>query len=201
MIIVDTIEQGTDEWFEKRLGIPTASHFSEIITSDGKPSKQKSRYLFQCAAEKVLGTREESYTNPAMERGKQLEEEARNVFSMITENEVIIPGFCYYDERKDRGGSPDGLIGDDAGIEIKCPLRHTHISYVLSGKLPSEYFHQVHGYMYLTNRKHWYFFSYYPGLAPLCLKVVRDDKFIDALDKAIDIFVKDVDEVCDKIRP
>lgn len=198
--IYTNYEQGTPEWFLSRVGVPSASVFDKIVTTKGELSKERDALLFKLAGERVLGVQEPTYQNDAMKRGVELEPEARQVFEMIMQVEAEQTGFCYYDDRKDRGCSPDGLVGDDCGLEIKCPLIATHIGYLLSGKLPVKYFQQVQGSMYVTNRKHWYFMSYYPGLSPLIIKTNRDEKFIEKLHEALETFCKDIDDVVEKIR-
>ena len=198
--IYTNYEQGTPEWFLSRVGVPSASVFDKIVTSKGELSKERDSMLFKLAGERVLGKQEPTYQNDAMIRGSLLEPEARQVFEMIMELEVNQCGFVYYDERKDRGCSPDGLIGDDCGIEIKCPLIATHIGYLLSGKLPTKYFQQVQGSLYVTGRKHWFFMSYYPGLSPLIIKVSRDERFIEKLHEELDKFCSDIDDIVSKIK-
>lgn len=193
-------DQGSDEWFQTRVGIPGGSSFEDIITTDGKPSKQRDALLFRLAGERVIGKKEATYQNDAMRRGVELEPEARQVFEMIMQVEVKQCGFVYYDSRKDRGVSPDGLIGDDAGIEIKCPMLSTHVAYILSGKLPTKYFQQVQGALYVTGRKYWFFMSYYPELKPFILRVGRDESFIDKLHESLEKFCSDINDVVEKIK-
>lgn len=193
-------EQGTPEWFSVKVGVASMSSLDKIINLKGERSKEYESYLYKVAGEKLIGKHEEGYQNAAMLRGVALESEARNVFQMITENDVRQTGFVYYDERKDRGASPDGLIGDDCGLEIKCPLVHTHIDYLMKGKLPSRYVQQVQGSLYITGRKYWYFMSYYPNLKPLILRVSRDEKYIEQIHNALDKFCDEVNYICEKLR-
>ena len=197
MIIVDVV-QGTPEWFTARCGIPTASNFDKIITVDGKPSKQRQKYLYQLAGERVAGAKAWTYVNEAMQRGVELEAEARQLFEMVTGEEVTQVGMCMPSE-KSWACSPDGLIGKDSGLEIKCPLIHTHVEYLLESSLPSDYFQQVQGNMMITGRASWNFMSYYPGLRPLILVVKRDDKFCMALLDELAKFTKELWTISEKI--
>lgn len=188
MIIIDHIKQNTPEWKSLKAGRPSASNFNKIITTTGRPSKQADDYVLQLAGEYILETIEDSYTSYAMELGTQKEDEARQLYSILHDVEVKQVGMVYKDERKDRLCSPDGLM-DGVGIEIKCPMLKTHVGYLLDKKLPTEYFCQVHGSMYITGFHEWEFMSYYPGLAPLIITVERDERFIKELNTQLDEFV------------
>ena len=199
MIILDC-EQLSDEWFAARTGIPSASHFDRIVTSKGEPSKQARDYMYQLAGERLTGKKEETYTNATMQRGIDLEPEAVAHFELVMNLDVQKVGLCYPDEDKRYSCSPDGLIGEDDGMEGKAPLLHTHISYLLGNKLPTKYVQQVQGSMLVTGRKHWYFHSYYPGLKSLIVKVGRDEKFIAKLKAALDKFCDELEKTVKKLR-
>lgn len=197
-MIIEDFEQGSPEWFQARVGIPSASIFDKLITSKGALSTSRQKLLYKLAGEKVLGEKEEGYINGAMQRGIELEPEARSLFELITGKEVKEVGLCYYDERKDRSCSPDGLIETGMtlmeGLEIKCPELATHVEYLMGNKLPTKYFAQVQGSMYITGLEKWYFMSYFPSMKPLIIEVVRDEIWIAKLSKALDDFVVELDE-------
>lgn len=195
MRIIDC-DQNSPEWFEARRGIPTCSNFDKIITTDGKPSKQSQKYMYQLAGEAVTGIKEESYQNAAMQRGIELEPEARSFYEMVKDVTVQQVGFCVVDGY---GGSPDGLVGDDGLIEIKCPSLAVAVSYLLDGKLPTEYFQQVHGLLLVTGRAWCDFISYYPGLRPLIVRVKRDEKFIILFYKELKIFCEQLKQTINKL--
>jgi putative phage-type endonuclease len=199
MIIVDVL-QGSPEWLVARLGIPTASGFDRIITTRGEPSKQAQKYMYQLAAERITGVKEESYQNGAMQRGTEMEAEARAMYELISGNEVKIVGVCYLNEKKLYGCSPDGLIGEDGVIEIKCPTSAVHVAYLLDGGLPTEYFQQVQGQLFVTGREYVDFFSFYPGIKPLLIRIERDEKFIKSLETELKEFCKKLDEITKKIK-
>lgn len=169
-------EQGTEEWFAARLGVPSSSLFDKIITTAGKPSTSAKKYMYKMAGELVSGTREESYQNAAMTRGIELEVEAREMYELITGETVEQVGFCLHDDI-DAGCSPDGLIGKDGGMEIKCPSMAVHVEYLLGGKLPTTYYQQVQGSLFISQRKWWDFVSYYPSIKPLIVRVFPDPAF------------------------
>lgn len=199
MKVIDLV-QGSPEWLEARAGVPTASEFDRIINMDGKPSKQREKYLYQLAGERVTGKKEETYTNGAMARGVELEPEARQLYELVTGNQVAQTGICLLDNES-CGCSPDGIIvGSEIGIEIKCPTIAVHVGYLLENKMPSDYFQQVHGSMFVTGFKYWEFLSYYPGLKPLLIRVERDEKFISALKTEMEKFCKELNEITERIR-
>jgi len=198
MKLVD-VEQGTDEWINARMGVITASRFKEVVTpSRCEPSKSCDAYRNELVAER-FGVASEPFKSRAMELGTELEPIARSIFEFITGLNVQEVGIVLSDCGR-VGVSPDGLIGEDCGLEIKCPLPKTHIKYLLSGKLPIEYKAQVMGCLAITERKFWYFMSYCPGLPPLILKIKREEEYIAKLKKHLFDFADSVDEVEKKIR-
>lgn len=198
MIAVD-VEQGSAEWLAARCGIPTGSDFKKIVTSKGEPSKSATEYAYLLAAEKVSGCKAESFKNAAMARGNELEPEAIAFYEITHGVETKKVGFVLHDSRL-FGSSPDRLIGDDGGLEIKCPSAHTHVEYLLNNKLPTEYVQQVQGNMFITGRKWWDFMSYFPGLKAFEIRVQRDEVFIAKLQAALITFCKELDEVVEKIK-
>jgi len=189
-------EQGTPEWFAARVGIPTASRFSDILAKG--EGKTRGRYLRDLAAEIIRGTpEEETYTNTHMERGKAQEDEARRLYAFMADADPVQVGFIR-DGRK--GCSPDSLIGDDGGLEIKTALGHIQIERLQRGTLPSEHVAQVQGSLWVTGRQWWAFMSYSPGLPPLIVRVERDEPYIAALAKAVDAFNEELDALVASVR-
>jgi hypothetical protein len=195
MIIIEC-EQRSPEWFMAKLGVPSAGSFDKIVTTKGEPSKQARQYIYQLAGEYVSGQHMETYSSFAMERGTALEDEARNLYEFQNGVEVQQIGFC---RNELAGCSPDGLVGDDGGLEIKCPLIHTHVEYLLTRKLPSAYFQQVQGSLYVTGRKWWDFMSYYPGLKPLLIRATPDIEFMVKLEAALREFNRELEETIQAI--
>jgi hypothetical protein len=197
MVILDCI-QGGDEWFAARLGRPTASCFDQIVTTKGEPSKSATKYLYKLAGEAITGKAEEGYTNAAMERGKVLEAEARALYEFHTGRTVQQVGIVYSDEKKLWSCSPDGLM-EDRGLEIKCPNMSTHVSYLLGKKLPTDYFQQVHGSMFVIGLNQWDFLSYYPGLPLLLVTVELDEKWCNLFFNELTSFVGKLEQVKSEI--
>lgn len=199
MRIVDCTQR-SPEWFAARVGIPTASNFDKIVTASGAPSKQRQKYLYQLAGERITGKTEETYQNAAMQRGTEMEGEARSFYEMMTGEKIDLVGLCLSDGKAIYGASPDGLVGKDGGIEVKCPLISTHVGYLLDWGLPADYFQQVQGGLLITGRKWCDFISYFPGLKPLIVRVEPDRIFQAILKVELEAFCKNLDELVEKIR-
>ena len=170
--------QRSEQWFELRRGIPTCSRFDQILTAArGEPSKSQETLINELIAESISPP-EQGFIRPAtaeMEYGMKLEAEARCCYELeyatlpVQEAGFILSVCGLY------GGSPDALVGDVGGVEIKCPNASTHVGYVRAGTLPNDYKCQVHGYLVVTGRDWWDFFSYARNLPPFYMRVTRDD--------------------------
>lgn len=194
MIPLWDIEQGSDAWFSEKAGKPGASSFDKIITTKGEPSKTRADYIFELAAERIIGRQADGYSNAAMLRGTAMEPEGRALFEFITGKELKQVGLVYRDEDRRVLCSPDGLL-ESAGYEQKNPLAKTHAKYLLGGKLPLEYFQQVQGSMWICGFETWWFMSNYPGMPPLILEVKRDYKWIAKLETLMAEFLDELDSV------
>lgn len=199
MIHLD-IEQGTEAWQNARLGIPTASGFDKILTPKKLEYSAKAvDYRNQLVAEWILGHPIEWESNAYMDRGTGMEHEARAYYELQRGVDVVNGGFVLRDDGK-VGGSPDGLVGDDGVLEIKCPAIHTHIGYLLEpSALSDKYRAQVQGYLYLTDRNWTDIISYNPVLPAVQVRISRDPKYIMALDAALVMFLADLDDVKEKL--
>ena len=180
-------EQGSPEWYEARLGLPTASEFATIMAKgkDGGTSVTRRTYLLKLAGEILTGRPMESYSNAHMERGKEQEDEARQAYELMKDIDCQRIGFIV---NGDKGCSPDSLIGEDGGLEIKTALPHIQVDRLLKGELPPEHRAQVQGSMWVAERKWWDFVSYCPGLPLLIVRVPRDDGYIATLSGAVGAF-------------
>lgn len=198
MIVLPELEQGTPEWMAARAGVVSASQVSNVITNTGKePSNSVvTKYMSELAVEAVTGEKTPTFQSYDMKRGIEIEPEARDYFVFTTGLNVEEVGIVYKDETKRVSCSPDGLITEDGeyvcGLEIKCPAAHTHIEYLRNENIPTKYIGQVQASMYVTGFNVWYFMSYYPGVKPLIVKVLRDDNFIMALHNRLDTFLSEL---------
>jgi len=197
-LVIESVEQGSDEWLAMRAGVITASGASMIVTPTGKMSSQMVKYACQLAGERALNRpSDDSIKSFWMKRGNIMEDGARLAYQMLTENDVKTVGFVYMNHDLSVGCSPDGLVGDDGGVEIKSPKLGTHMMYLYENTVPSEYLLQVQASLYITGRKWWDFFSYYPGVEPVLVRAYPDKSIFEAIDKGfstcLDI-IKDVSQ-------
>ena len=159
------MEQRTEDWFAARCGRVTASRVADIMakTKSGY-SASRDNYMAQLICERLTGAPQEGFTSPAMQWGTQTEPEARMAYEMMTGNTVVETGFVFHPSIADFGASPDGLVGEDGLIEIKCPNSATHIETLISEKVPAKYVTQMQVQMLCTGRGWCDFVSYDPRL-------------------------------------
>lgn len=195
--------QGTPDWWMAKRGIPSASNFDRIMTpKTRKFSAQAEAYAYELIADVVLAGAPvdvESYTSRDMQNGIDLEPEARGYYAFTNGVQIRQVGFCISDCGR-WGCSPDGLIGDDGGLELKCPKISTHLGYLIGGELPSEYKCQVHGSLIVTGRHWWDFESYAIGLSPFLIRTEPDD-FTADLRKALEQFSELYAALMEKAKP
>ena len=183
--VYDDLEQGSDEWLAARRGIITASVVGQLITpqTTRAASNDKSRALIaQLAAERITGRSESVFVNADMERGNLHEPHARDAYAQHHGVHVEQVGFMLRDDWGIRlGASPDGLVGNEGGIEIKCPRAKTHIQTILSDAVPAYNMAQVQATLLVTGREWWDFVSFCAGLPMFTKRVVLDPKWRDAI--------------------
>lgn len=183
--------QGSGPWLQARLGIPTASEFDSIITPEWKvrTGQGPTTYLYTKLCEKFMGAFADGGSSFAMGQGSILEHEAIPWYEFTEGVRVQRVGFCTTDDGR-IGCSPDGLIGEEGGIEIKCPAPVTHLRYYFEGVLPKEHAAQVHGNMFVTGRKWWKFVSYSRQFPQLVVHVERDERIQKAIGEALAQFLE-----------
>ena len=199
-IIISDIQQGSIEWFSACCGSVGASNIDKIVTTKGERSKQREDYMMTLCAERITGQKEVGYSNQAMLNGIEREAEARTLFEMAQGVEVVQVGLIYKDEQKQAHCSPDGLIGDNEGFEVKNPLSKTHIKYLLGNTLPTDYYCQVQFSLYVSEREYWWFMSHYPGLKPLILKIGRYDNWIAKMEAELTVFHQELADMVEAVR-
>lgn len=192
--------QGSDEWLQARIGIPTASQFSRIVTpAKLQLSKQCFDYMCEICAEVILGQPHDATSSQFMQRGSELEEEAITCHAWLSNCEIARVGFCTTDDGL-VGCSPDGMIGDDGLIETKCPAAKTHIGYTLDpDRLVAAYRTQVQGQLWITERKWCDLVSWHPTLRPIGVRCERDEDAIAALSEAVLQFAENVADALEQL--
>ena len=187
-------EQGSPEWHKLHLGVPTASNFAAIMAKG--EGKMRRKYLLQKVAEIFTGEVEEGFTNAHMERGKEMEAEARRLYAFMHDAEPRRVGFIRNDGI---GCSPDALLGDRGGLEIKTKLGHLQLETIFARKLPSEHMAQVQGCLWVAEREWWDFTSYRPRLPLFVIRVMRDDAYIRILADEVSRFRDDMNSLVQKL--
>lgn len=192
------IIQGSAEWFNARLGMVTASRVADVIarTKSGWGAS-RANYQAQLIAERLTGEASEGYTNPAMQWGTAMEPEARAAYAFRTDREVEEAGFVVHPTIKMSGASPDGLVGDDGLIEIKCPNTATHIDTLIEQSVPGKYVTQMLWQMACTGRAWCDFASYDPRLPEsmrlFVRRIERDDARIAEIERDVIDFLNETD--------
>lgn len=196
MIIHKDLVQGTDEWLQIKLGKLTASH-AQAIASNGKGLDT---LCFKKVDELVSGEIEHGYKNADMERGNELEAVARFEYEMQTDNIVEKVGFIELD--KYTGCSPDGLVGEDGGIEIKCPNIRIFYEYQQSGKVDTGYMWQIQMNLYVSDRKWWDYVVYNPNFKESLIvkRIERDEEKIEKIKIGLEAGIKKIEEIMEGIN-
>jgi hypothetical protein len=182
-------EQGSPKWRAARLGIPTASRFGDLITpKTGKPSASAGRYLRELCAEWLLGYPADTASSQFMQRGSDLEKRAINEYNLVHDLQVDRPGFILRDDKL-VGCSPDGLVADEGGIEIKSLSAANHIGILLEGADLTEHRPQIQGCMWICERQWWDRVYFHPSLPTQTMRIQRDDEFIGKLATIVEGFI------------
>lgn len=202
----EPVEQGSEAWIQQRLGKATASRIADIIaTTKSGYSTSRANYAAELITERLTDTPASDYKNAAMQWGTENEPLARRAYEFFRERTVEQVGFIDHPTIEMSGASPDGLIGADGLVEIKCPYKTAiHINTLLSEKIPSEYITQMQWQMCVTGRQWCDFVSFDPRM-PDTMKLFtkrepRDNMVIDRLEKEVKLFLKEVDETIRKLQ-
>lgn len=189
------VDQGTDEWLAARLGLPTASKFATVMAKG--EGKTRGQYMRRLAGEILTGEPSETFSNGHMERGHEMEDEARETYAFISDADIVRVGFI---KNGNKGASPDSLVGANGGLEIKTALPEIQIDRLERNRLPPEHRAQVQGNLWVTEREFWDFMSYWPKLPPLIVRVYRDEPYIREMAAEIDRFNDELGELVERIR-
>lgn len=195
-------QQGTQEWHEARCGIITASRVHDILakTSSGKPTAARRNYQAELVVERLTGhPTEGGFVSSEMRRGTEVEPEARNLYELTTGNLVEQVGFVIAEDTPYAGASPDGLVGLDGCVEIKCPNTANHLQLFEGGRIESRYYDQMQWVMFVCDRTWCDYISYdprisHPALQLYIQRVERDEAWISRAQNAALQFNVEVEE-------
>lgn len=192
-------DQGTEEWHRARMGIPTASAFHTVLAKgkDGGASVTRRDYMMRLAGEVLTGEPCETYSNSHMERGKVMEEEARDLYAFTHDVELKRVGFIVNGRK---GCSPDSLIGEDGMLEIKTALPNLLIPMLLRDEFPPQHRAQCQGNLWVAKREWIDIGVYWPKLPMFEKRAYRDEKYIAELSRAVDQFNAELHETVERVR-
>jgi putative phage-type endonuclease len=198
-------DQGSTEWLAARVGKVTASRVADVIaTTKTGYGASRANYMADLIAERLTGQPAERYTNAAMAHGTATEPEARDLYAFMVDAEVEQVGLVEHPIVADSGASPDGLVGDDGLVEIKCPNTATHIETLLGQTVPAKYVTQMQWQMACTGRQWCDFASYDPRLPEsmriFIQRVERDEEYIAWLETEVTKFLTELDEKVAALR-
>lgn len=204
--------QGTQEWFDSRIGMLTASRIADALRRAKREStgelETRKKLRLELAVERLTKKPADNYVSNAMARGTELEPMARAAYELRTDRITDSVGFVLHPDRVNlewAGASPDGLIGDNGLVEFKCPLANTHAEYLLGEVVPNEYVYQMMWQMACCPGYEWCdFVSYHPDFPePLDLfvcRLPRDNRLIADMEVMAAAFLSEVADTVERIK-
>ena len=204
MIDTRQLEQGSPEWKQARLGHVSASGIADVMSKiKTGESATRRKYKIRLVAERLTGKPQESFTNAAMEWGVETEPQARMAYEVSRGTFVEKTGFWVHPRIAYVGASPDGLVGEDGLIEIKCPNTTTHLEYIWTNEVPSEYLKQMQMQMWITGRQWCDFVSFDPRLPEknqlFVIRCHRDDPLISQIENEVLGFLKEIELILERL--
>ena len=202
---IPSIKQGTDEWKQLRLGKVTASRVADVMSKikSGESAGRKN-YKMDLVVERLTNIPTSSFTSPAMAWGTETEPLARMAYEAFKGLFVDQVAFCNHPTIEWFGCSPDGLIGSEGNLEIKCPNTANHIDYLLAGVPPAKYVPQMQTQMACTGRLWTDFVSYDPRLPPelqlFVVRLDRDDSYIEHIETEVKRFLNEVQQIYTQLK-
>lgn len=193
-------QQGTTDWFLMKLGVLSASNIYKIM---GKPGNEtRKTYLYELVSQVCTGDVEE-INSKYLDWGKQNEPGARSKYEFITGQEITDIPFVFKDEFFREGCSPDGLVMNNTGLEIKCPYNPVHyIRFLVEDKMKPEYEWQVQFQIRTLESESWDFVQYHPSMQLNPIKILtipRNEEMQKRLDDEVPLFIEDMDNVLNKL--
>jgi hypothetical protein len=199
MIEISDCEQNSSDWLLARTGIVTASQFKTVLANGrgGGESITRRKYLYTLAGEIITGEPAESYSNHHMQRGHEMEAEARDFYAFLHDKEPQRVGFI---RNGRKGTSPDSLIETDGILEIKTAMPSVLIELLVKDQFPPDHKAQTQGQLWIAERDWIDICVYWPGMPPLIKRAGRDEKYISELSSAVDQFTEELDQLVERIR-
>jgi len=194
-MIIHNLEQGSEEWLKIRIGKFTASSFHVFLGN----SKTKENELYKKAAERITGVKcdSDTFSNKHTERGNKLEDEARSIYELL--NDVMVDEVGFIELDKNTGYSPDGLIGEEGLLEIKCKDNHTFLRNKIKGEkgIESQYRTQIQFGLYVTGRKWCDYVCYNPNFndSLIFIRIFRDEEKISKIAECLNECNIKIDEI------
>lgn len=193
------VEQNSVEWYQLRLGIPTASSFHKIITAKKwQASKQAEEYMDHLIAERISGEPEDLYQSEWMQRGQEIEDTAIRGYEWDTGEETA-PGGFFTNNAGTAGASPDRLVGLNGLVEIKSPKLHTQVHVERTGDL-EDYHTQLQGQLLITEREWVDVYHYHPQMLLPPQRVYRDEDFLRQLKYVLGVFIADLEKAWEGVQ-
>lgn len=191
--------QNSDEWLRCRMGIPTSSEFKKLlgIKKDAKEKVTRRDYMYRLAGELITGEPYEQYTNAHMERGHEMEPEARGYYAFTNNVQLTRVGFI---RNGSKGCSPDSLVGNDGMLEIKTALPHILIGAMFDDGFPPEHKAQTQGALLVAEREWIDICIYWPRMPTVVRRAYRDEPYIKQLSDAVDQFNSELADLVERIR-
>jgi len=179
--------QGSREWFEVRMGIPTASQFSAVMANGkgGAESKTRKTYMYKLAGEILTGEPMDSFSNAHTERGHEMEPEARRYYAFQQDADPQLVGFI---RNTSAGASPDSLVGNNGLLEIKTKLPHILLDVIERGEFPAEHKAQCQGQLWVAEREWIDLVCYWPKMPCHIVRAYRDEYYIKQIAAAVGQF-------------
>ena len=189
---VHNVEQNSPEWYQLRLGLPTASDFHRIITPTGKRSTQADEFSSELVAEMLLARDVKAFVgNYHTERGHELEPQAVQLYEFVNEVKTT-PGGFVTDDAVTMGCSPDRLIGDEGLLEVKCCKPAVMVDYILTQAIDRDFKPQLQGQLLVTGRAYVDLVPFHPDFPAVSIRVERDEEYLKLMQEYMEAFLDDL---------
>lgn len=198
-IAIADAQQGSEMWQTLKLGVISASNVSKVVAKKG--SETRNTYMAELVAQVCTGVFEE-INSKYLEWGNFHEDAARSYYEFSTGNKVKQLPFVFKDDSFRMGCSPDGIVSESRGVEIKCPFNATnYIKFLVDDKINPVYVWQYQFSLWVMDATHWDFVQYHPSMKKNPMKILtveKDEKTFKIFDELIPKFIEDMDKMLAK---